>query len=173
MRRGAPPGTPTLGPRRPHRCPLGRKVTSPNRSQDVRRHHYRRVRRWAFVLFVAPLNKKSKPGPSSGRPSLGSRPGWPPVEVGSGGQGQRGPAHARLGGKGEALPAAPRRRRPHRAASPLAGCQALCALSLSPNKDRAAAANDVVSTLKRGHHSDGGGCQGSPRGEILPEWTGK
>jgi hypothetical protein len=49
----------------------------------------------------------------------------------------------------------------------------LFVLLLSQNKDCGAAANDVVSKLKRGHHSDGGGCQGTRRMKTLYERTGK
>lgn len=42
----------------------------------------------------------------------------------------------------------------------------VCALSLSANKDRGAAANDVVSKPKRGHHSDGRRLPENLRGEI-------
>lgn len=44
--------------------------------------------------------------------------------------------------------------------------KSVCALSLSANKDRGAAANDVVSKLKRGHHSDGRRLPENLRGEI-------
>ncbi|VFV23051.1 Hypothetical predicted protein [Lynx pardinus] len=42
--------------------------------------------------------------------------------------------------------------------------KSVCALSLSPNKDCGAAANDVVSKLKRGHHSDGSWLPENPAG---------
>lgn len=46
---------------------------------------------------------------------------------------------------------------------PALTAKCVCVLSLSPNKDRGAAANNVVSALKLGHHSDGGRLPENPR----------